>query len=122
MQAGSGIAALNWLNGNHRNKDTLVQDKIAAVAGKLSDPGAASLVVGEGANRHDILIVKWQGKVHVFENACPHNGTPLDTFPDQFFNADGTRLLCSTHGAEFDPDTGLCLKGPCKGKFLNTYT
>jgi nitrite reductase/ring-hydroxylating ferredoxin subunit len=27
-------------------------------------------------------------------------------------------LICSTHGALYAPDTGLCVGGPCRGKRL----
>ena len=31
----------------------------------------------------------------------------------EFFADDGQTLICSTHGAEYAPDTGACLAGPC---------
>ena len=57
-------------------------------------------------------------RVQVWVNACPHLGVPLDWAPDQFLTHDGTRIMCSTHGAEFRLDDGLCLRGPCKGDRL----
>ncbi len=60
-----------------------------------------------------------QGKaVRVYVNACPHIGTPLDWVPDRFLSADGTRIICATHGAEFRIEDGLCLRGPCRGDTL----
>jgi nitrite reductase/ring-hydroxylating ferredoxin subunit len=44
-------------------------------------------------------------------------GLPLETFPDRFLSADGERLICSAHGAQFDFD-GACFAGPCKGAHL----
>jgi hypothetical protein len=44
--------------------------------------------------------------------------TPLETFPDRFLNEDGTLLVCSTHGARFRVEDGLCVTGPCAGKAL----
>jgi nitrite reductase/ring-hydroxylating ferredoxin subunit len=52
-----------------------------------------------------------------FVNKCPHMGLPLETFPDRFLSADGERLICSAHGAQFDFD-GACFVGPCKGEHL----
>ena len=57
-------------------------------------------------------------RVQVWVNACPHLGVPLDWAPDQFLTHDGARIMCSTHGAEFRLDDGLCLRGPCKGDHL----
>jgi nitrite reductase/ring-hydroxylating ferredoxin subunit len=56
--------------------------------------------------------------IRVYVNACPHLGTPLDWAPDRFLSTDGTRIVCSMHGAEFEPLTGLCTRGPCQGRNL----
>ena len=29
-------------------------------------------------------------------------------------------IICATHGAIYQPETGLCVGGPCKGKKLTT--
>lgn len=59
-------------------------------------------------------------RVQVWVNSCPHLGVPLDWAPDQFLAYGGTRIVCSTHGAEFRLDDGLCVRGPCKGDRLET--
>ena len=65
------------------------------------------------------LFAVRQGRdVFVYVNACPHVGTPLDWMPDRFLTADGARIICATHGAEFRIDNGLCLAGPCEGDRL----
>jgi len=56
--------------------------------------------------------------VHVYVNACPHLGSPLDWAPDRFLSADGRLIVCATHGAEFRIEDGLCLRGPCRGAAL----
>jgi nitrite reductase/ring-hydroxylating ferredoxin subunit len=85
---------------------------------QLADPGAISVILGDGIKRRDYLVVRYGGNITVYENACPHQGTPLETLAGRFFNHDQTRLLCSTHGAEFRIDDGVCTKGPCEGKAL----
>lgn len=65
-----------------------------------------------------ILITRRSNNFHGFENACPHEGTRLDTHPGEFFDTEGNFLTCGRHGAKFDPDTGDCFIGPCKGKSL----
>jgi nitrite reductase/ring-hydroxylating ferredoxin subunit len=54
----------------------------------------------------------------VYLNTCPHLGVPLDWLPGRFLSADGSRIVCATHGAEFRIDTGQCLRGPCRGESL----
>ena len=58
------------------------------------------------------------GAHHAYVNRCPHAGTPLDWWPNEFFTEDGQYLICATHGAVFAPDSGVCLEGPCPGARL----
>jgi hypothetical protein len=65
------------------------------------------------------LFAVRQGEgVVVYVNACPHIGSPLDWAPDKFLSSDGSRIICSMHGAEFDITSGLCTRGPCAGDHL----
>ena len=66
-----------------------------------------------------LMAVRKAGTVHVYVNACPHIGTPLDWTPDRFLSRDGKYIICATHGAAFAPTTGECLLGPCKGDYLD---
>jgi nitrite reductase/ring-hydroxylating ferredoxin subunit len=42
----------------------------------------------------------------------------LDWIEGQFLNLEGTRIMCATHGAEFQIKDGLCVRGPCRGDVL----
>ncbi len=68
--------------------------------------------------RVDAFLVNDQGKFHAYVNRCRHMSTPLDFVRYQFFAPDGRHLICLTHGALYEPDTGLCVDGPCKGLSL----
>jgi nitrite reductase/ring-hydroxylating ferredoxin subunit len=80
--------------------------------------------IGEGAAKsfdiggESIFALKLDGQVHVYRNSCPHLGVELNWLEDQFFDVDGALLQCATHGAVFDPATGECLAGPCRGQAL----
>lgn len=87
-------------------------------ATSLREGQALSVVVEVSGARHDILIVNRNGAIYAYVNACPHQHTPLETFPGKFFDAEGNLLVCSTHGARFEPESGLCVSGPCEGKSL----
>ena len=39
----------------------------------------------------------------------------LDFQPNRVFDNSGRWLLCATHGAEYHPETGDCVGGPCRG-------
>lgn len=64
------------------------------------------------------FVVRVDGRWHAYVNRCPHVGTPLDLWPNDFLTEDGRFLVCATHGALFDPATGACLAGPCAGDAL----
>jgi nitrite reductase/ring-hydroxylating ferredoxin subunit len=66
----------------------------------------------------DGFVVNHGGVVRAWMNRCPHVGTPLDLWPNEFYAEDGRALVCSTHGALFDPVTGACVAGPCAGDAL----
>ncbi len=65
-----------------------------------------------------LFAVRQGDEMFVYVNSCPHIGVPLDWAPDRFLTADGTRIICATHGAEFAIADGVCLRGPCYGERL----
>jgi len=65
-----------------------------------------------------IFALRFDGEIHVYRNSCPHLGVELNWLEDQFFDLDGALIQCATHGALFDPATGACLAGPCRGQAL----
>jgi nitrite reductase/ring-hydroxylating ferredoxin subunit len=80
--------------------------------------GSAKGFEGPPGSFIGLVAVRQGDEVHVYQNSCPHIGTPLDWTPDRFLSADGRYLVCATHGAEFRISDGLCLRGPCKGDSL----
>ena len=61
------------------------------------------------------FAVRFEGRPHAFLNRCSHVAMELDFQPDRFFDDTGQWLLCATHGAVYQPDTGECMGGPCRG-------
>jgi nitrite reductase/ring-hydroxylating ferredoxin subunit len=59
------------------------------------------------------FAVRWRGRVHGYLNRCAHVAMELDWQEGVFFSSDGRDLICSTHGALYDPASGRCLGGPC---------
>lgn len=85
---------------------------------ELADPGTRNVVLGEGEDELDIVIVRTKGAAFAYVNCCPHQFIPLETFPNHFLTEDKRFLVCSGHGARFQLDTGKCYSGPCLGKGL----
>lgn len=63
------------------------------------------------------FALRYDGKAVAYLNRCAHVPTTLDWQPGEFFDADQRWLLCSVHGASYDPHNGRCVGGPCgRGK------
>jgi nitrite reductase/ring-hydroxylating ferredoxin subunit len=64
------------------------------------------------------FIVRHAGQAHAYLNRCAHRLVELDWEEGQFFDYEKQHLVCATHGALYDPATGLCIAGPCRGASL----
>ena len=74
---------------------------------------------GLEVNNLHMFAVKKDDQIYLYWNRCPHIGTPLEWEEDSFLDADGALIKCSTHGALFQIESGNCLSGPCRGKYLS---
>jgi len=66
-----------------------------------------------GGRREPAFVVRYGGEVHAYVNRCMHIPYELDWNPGKFFDSEGLVLICSVHGASYDPATGRCIGGPC---------
>ncbi len=66
----------------------------------------------------ECFLVNYDGHYFAYINRCAHVPMTMDWIDNQFLNEDGRYILCATHGAAFEPDTGECVFGPPCGKFL----
>ena len=64
------------------------------------------------------FVVRFEGTVRGYINRCAHVPVELDWQPGRFFDDEGLVLICATHGATYEPDTGRCIGGPCAGQRL----
>lgn len=93
------------------------QPRLLCALTEIPDGGAKGFPPPPGAFT-GLFAVRQGDAVVVYVNACPHIGTPLDWTPDRFLSADGRRIVCATHGAEFGIADGACIRGPCVGDRL----
>jgi len=80
--------------------------------------GVRSFTLGGGDWPLRGFVVQVGDTVRGYLNRCPHAGHPLDLLPGRFLTADGTLILCSSHGALFEKASGYCVAGPCMGRAL----
>jgi nitrite reductase/ring-hydroxylating ferredoxin subunit len=68
------------------------------------------------------FAMRYDGRVYAYLNRCAHIAVELDWDEGEFFDQSGLYLICSTHGATYEADTGYCILGPCKGAHLVALT
>ena len=71
-------------------------------------------------NGKSIFVVRQAGIFYIYLNRCPHTGTELNWSPNVFLTRDTALIICSTHGALFLKNSGLCVGGPCQGSSLKS--
>lgn len=64
------------------------------------------------------FVVRYNGIAYGYLNRCAHVPIELDWARGEFFESSGLYLMCSTHGAIYEPETGRCMGGPCRGGCL----
>ncbi len=64
------------------------------------------------------FVIRFDGQIKGYINECRHLPTELDWNFGHFLDAEKKYLICATHGALYDPLSGLCVAGPCRGKSL----
>lgn len=64
------------------------------------------------------FAVRYNKQVYAYVNQCAHMPVELDWNEGEFFTVAKDFLICATHGAHYEPNTGHCVYGPCKGKQL----
>lgn len=95
-----------------RGDATLSLCRIEEISG-----GGREFAFGE---RRSLFLIRRNGEVYAYANACPHTGAPLNWGRDQFLNGDGSLIQCSFHGALFRIEDGLCVWGPCVKQHLES--
>lgn len=84
----------------------------------IPDGAVVGREISDGTRTLPVILLRTQGQVRAYLNSCPHAGVRLDWRPDDFRDYTGEYLLCSLHGALFEPTTGHCIAGPCRGSRL----
>jgi nitrite reductase/ring-hydroxylating ferredoxin subunit len=63
------------------------------------------------------FAMRFDGRVVAYLNRCVHVPTEMDWQPGEFLDSAKEYILCSIHGAAYEPGSGRCVAGPCgRGK------
>ena len=69
------------------------------------------------------FALRFDGRVVAYLNRCAHVPTEMDWQEGQFLDLDRRWILCSIHGAAYEPADGRCVGGPCgRGKLMAIAT
>ena len=87
---------------------------------------SAALVEKGNAHGFDVLhfrqparafALRFDGRVVAYLNRCVHVAAEMDWQPGEFLDSDRRFIMCSIHGATYEPADGRCVGGPCgKGR------
>jgi len=94
------------------------QEIIVGRLDEIDDPGCREFRIGAGDWPFRGFVVRRGDAVFAYQNYCMHVGHPLNWKPDSFLTRDQTKIICASHGAIYEIDSGLCVGGPCRGKSL----
>ncbi len=65
------------------------------------------------------FVLRFDGRVVGYINRCLHVPAEMDWQPGEFLDADRRFIVCSIHGATYEPGSGRCVGGPCgRGKLM----
>ena len=59
------------------------------------------------------FALRYDGRVVAYLNRCVHVPAEMDWQPGEFLDSDREFIICSTHGATYEPLSGRCAGGPC---------
>jgi len=85
---------------------------------ELDNPGGREVSIGAGGWPFRGFVVRKGDSIYAYQNFCVHVGHPLNWAPDRFLTKDRTSLICASHGATYEIETGYCYAGPGNGRTL----
>jgi nitrite reductase/ring-hydroxylating ferredoxin subunit len=98
----------------------LARGKVIARAEELSDGTSKKFQLRCRGRSVEGILVRYAGGLFAYVNRCCHIPMAMDWVDNRFFTEDKRYLICSTHGATYEPKTGECVWGPCHGGFLQS--
>jgi len=96
---------------------TAIEIAVGPIA-DIEDPGCREFSIGEGDWPFRGFVVRQGDDVFAYQNFCVHVGHPLNWSPNKFLTKDKSAIICASHGATYEIETGNCYAGPGSGKSL----
>ncbi len=94
-------------------------ERVVCASEEVQERGkSVKFPIPEFGERKNGFVVRYNGRIYGYVNQCAHVPVELDWNEGDFFDITNQFLICATHGAQYNPETGYCVLGPCKGKRL----
>ena len=84
----------------------------------LDNPGCREFSIGDGDWPFKGFVVRQGSNVYAYQNFCAHVGHPLNWAADAFLTKDRSQIICASHGAVYEIDSGVWVCVPCKSKAM----
>ena len=69
--------------------------------------------------RSSAFALRIDGQLVAYLNRCAHVPTEMDWQPGEFLDTERRFIVCSIHGALYEPTDGRCVGGPCgRGRLM----
>jgi len=94
--------------------DTLLPREVLCDSRALEERGRAyGWDVMEHGRPQRAFVLRIDGQPRAYLNRCLHVPVEMDWSPGEFLDSERRYILCSIHGAAYDPTHGQCVGGPC---------
>jgi len=94
------------------------REVVVGTVGDLAPGTTRKFLLPTDGEPTEAFLVNVAGEVHAWVNRCRHVPLTMDWVEGRFLDETGCWIMCATHGALYEPDTGECVSGPPFGRFL----
>jgi nitrite reductase/ring-hydroxylating ferredoxin subunit len=94
------------------------REVVVATVGDLVPGATRKFLLPTAGEPTEAFLVNVDGALHAWVNRCRHVEITMDWVEGRFLDESGRYVVCATHGALYEPDTGKCVSGPPFGRFL----
>jgi nitrite reductase/ring-hydroxylating ferredoxin subunit len=91
---------------------------VVATVGDLAPGTTRKFLLPTPGEATEAFLVNVRGELHAWINRCRHVEITMDWVEGRFLDETGCFVACATHGALYEPDTGMCVSGPPIGRAL----
>jgi nitrite reductase/ring-hydroxylating ferredoxin subunit len=94
--------------------DTTLPGRSVCASSELQERGTARVFdVLHYRQPARAFVLRFDGRVVGYLNRCLHVPVEMDWQPGEFLDSAKEYIICSIHGAAYEPGEGRCIGGPC---------